>query len=343
MTRRNLWAIGAVVVIAAINYRIISVRSTVAGHGDPRRSGEQVVAAGPGRVEAASEELRVSAAIGGLLERVLVEEGDKVKAGQAVAVLEHADYAARVRSAEAALQLRDAEARRVRNGARAQERADAAAAVHEAEAVLDSAAADVGRRRELLREDVISRDEMDQAEQKLKVAQARLDSLRERQSLVEADAREEDQTRADADVALARAQLAEARAMLDKTSIRAPISGVVLRKLRKAGETVSTQFESPIVTIADRSSVRVRVDVDEGEVAHVRVGQHAYATADAFGDRRFTGRVIRVAQILGRKNIRTDEQTERVDAKILETLVELDDGHELPLGLRMQVFMTERD
>ena len=39
--------------------------------------------------------------------------------------------------------------------------------------------------------------------------------------------------------------------------------------------------------------------------------------------------------MLGKKNIRTDEPTERVDTKILETLVELDDGHQLPLGLRV--------
>ncbi len=44
-------------------------------------------------------------------------------------------------------------------------------------------------------------------------------------------------------------------------------------------------------------------------------------TADAFGDRHFPGRVVRVGQILGRKNVRTDEPTERVDTKILETLI----------------------
>ena len=62
-------------------------------------------------------------------------------------------------------------------------------------------------------------------------------------------------------------------------------------------------------------------------------------TADAFGDRRFAGRIVRVGQMLGRKNVRTDEPTERVDTKILETLVELDDGRELPLGLRVQAFI----
>ena len=157
--------------------------------------------------------------------------------------------------------------------------------------------------------------------------------------MVDAGSREENHARADADVALARAALDEARAMLEKTIVRAPIDGIVLRRNRRAGESVSTQFDSPIVTLADRSRVRVRMDVDESDVAHLRVGQPAYVTADAFGDRRFAGAVVRIGQVLGRKNVRTDEPTERVDTKILETLIELSDGHELPLGLRVQAFI----
>src|SRR5262249_9075363 len=246
---------------------------------------------------------------------------------------------ARVASAEAALRLREADARRAHNGAREQERRDAAATLREAEAILDNANVDVRRRRDLFKEAVISRSELDKAEEQIGVAQARVDSARERLWLLEAGSREEDLARADADVALARATLDEARAVLDKTFIRSPIDGVVLRKHRRVGESVSTQFESPIVTIADRSRVRVRVDVDETDVARLHFGQAAYVTADAFGDRRFAGHVVRVGQVLGRKTVRTDEPTERVDTKILETLVELEGGAELPIGLRVQAFI----
>jgi hypothetical protein len=44
---------------------------------------------------------------------------------------------------------------------------------------------------------------------------------------------------------------------------------------------------------------------------------------------------------LGRKNVRTDEPTERVDTKILETLVELDNGIDLPVGLRVNAFIVQ--
>ena len=72
----------------------------------------------------------------------------------------------------------------------------------------------------------------------------------------------------------------------------------------------------------------------------VRVGQKAYVTADAFGKKKFWGWVVRVGQQLGPKNVRTDEPTEKVDTKILETLVELDPGSQLPDGLRVDAFIV---
>lgn len=339
MKRTTILIAVGMVAIAAINYGLLAARHQPASAPVSPSEHRGAVVAGPGRVEALSEEIRVSSQIGGRLQAVLVDENDRVASGQVIAVIENADYRARVASAEASLGLRRAEALRAHNGAREQERRDAAAALREAEAVLSNASLDVGRRRDLFREVVISRAELDDSEKQLKVAQARVDSARERVSLLDAGTRQEDLASADADVALARAALDEARALVEKTFVRSPIDGVVLRRHHRVGESVSTQFDSPIVTLADRSRVRVRVDVDEADVARLREGQSAYVTADAFGNRQFPGHVIRVGQMLGRKNVRTDEPTERVDTKILETLVELDDGGQLPLGLRVQAFI----
>ena len=57
---------------------------------------------------------------------------------------------------------------------------------------------------------------------------------------------------------------------------------------------------------------------------------------------KFWGHVIRVGHILEKKNVRTDEPSEHVDTKILETLVELDPGQQLPLGLRVDAYV-QRD
>ena len=120
-----------------------------------------------------------------------------------------------------------------------------------------------------------------------------------------------------------------------------PIDGTILRRYHRAGESVNNSASSPdpVFAIGSSGVPRVRADVDETDIARVRVGDRAYVTADAFGDRKFWGHVERLGGELGRKNVRTDEPSERVDTKILETLVQLDDGHELPIGLRVDTFI----
>ena len=295
--------------------------------------------AAPGRVEAVSEEIRVSSELSGRLKSVSVEEGDRVRKGQVIAQIESDDYTARVAAAEATLALRQAELERTINGARSQERRASQASLKAAEAVLENSRREAERRRTLADHQMISRDEAERYDRAYQVARAEYERSQQEFSLVDADARVEDRRKAEAAVSSARAQLAEARAYLEKTYIRSPLDGVVLRKFRHGGESVSTQFDSPIVTLADDSSLRVRLDVDETDVAKLRVGQPAYVTAEAYGPQKFTGHVIRVARILGKKNVRTDEPTEHVDTKILETLVELDPGQSLPLGLRVDSFV----
>lgn len=295
--------------------------------------------AAPGRIEAASEEIRVSSELSGRLHRVPVEEGDRVRRGQVLAEIENEDYIARVAAAEAALSERQAELSRTINGARSQERRAAEATLAAAKAVLENARREAERRRHLAERDTISRDEAERYERAYLVAEAEYERASEEFSLVEADAREEDRQRAEAAVSAARAQLAEARAYLEKTYIRSPLDGVMLRKFRHPGESVSTQFDSPIVTLADDATLRVRLDVDEVDVSRLRVGQPAFVTAETYGTQRFSGRVLRVGRILGRKNVRTDEASERVDTKVLETLVELDPGQRLPLGLRVDAYV----
>ena len=338
MKRSSLFVLVGLLAITAVNVVVLRQRNVA----PTALAAEPVVpapAAGPGLVEPVSEEVRVSAQVGGRLEQVLVDEGQRVTAGQVLAIIDNRDYRARVASARADLALRDAARRRVENGARVQERQEAAADVAEADAVLANATADAERMRGLLRERVISKAESDDAERAERVARARVEAARQRLDLITAGARDEDRAQASADVGLAHARLEDATALFEKTLIRAPIDGIVLRRHRRSGESVSTQFDSPIVTIADDRVRRVRVDVDEADIGRIALGQSAYVTADAFGARRFSGKVVRVGQLLGRKNVRTDEPTERVDTKVLETLLELDDGRELPFGLRVQAFI----
>jgi HlyD family secretion protein len=297
--------------------------------------------AGPGRVEPFSEDIKIGSELSGRLKSVNVEEGDTIRRGQVMAELENADYRAQVESARANVVAREAVLRKVVNGARRQERDEAWSSVSEAKAVMEDATAELRRRQELFSAGVVSREELDRYAREADVANAKYESAVEQHALVDDRAREEDLSLAEADVKLAQAQLEDGQARYQKTFIRSPIDGTVLRKHHRSGESVSNSstVPDPILTIGDRNKLRVRVDVDETDVGKVQIGQKAYVTADAFGKQKFWGRVVRVGQQLGPKNVRTDEPTERVDTKILETLVELDPGSPLPDGLRVDAFI----
>jgi len=298
--------------------------------------------AGPGKVEPYSEDIKIGSELSGRLKSVNVEEGDSIHRGQVLAELENADYRAQVESARASVVAKEATLRKVVNGARWQERDEAQSSVNEAKVVMENSQSELHRRQELFTAGVVSREELDRFSREADVAKAKYESAVQHHALVDDHAREEDRSFAQADLQLAQGQLAEAEARYEKTFIRSPIEGSVLRKHHRSGESVSNSstVPDPILTIGDRQTLRVRVDVDETDVSRVRVGQKAYVTADAFAKQKFWGHVIRVGQQLGPKNVRTDEPTEKVDTKILETLVELDSGSPLPDGLRVDAFIV---
>ncbi len=315
--RRVILTVGAVV---SLGVAAAVVWSRDAGRAEAVPAPARVAAAG--RVEPVSEERVVAAEATGRLARVLVDEGDRVARGQVLAIIANDDRAARVAAAEARLA-------RLLNGARPEERRQARAALSEAQAVADHARSRLERVRAVARSSV-GHDEADRAEREHEVALARLEAARAALALVEAESRAED-------IAAARAARDEAKALLEKTIVRAPVAGVVTRRHRNEGESVVET--APVVTVADDSVRRVRAEIDETDVGRVAVGQRVHVTADAFGSRRFAGRIVRVGLSLGRKQVITDEPTERRDTKVLEALVELEDGRELPLNLRVDVYV----
>lgn len=344
LKNRIAWAAGLGIFLLTVSLVVASRRahesamsSTVASeHRAP------LLIAGPGRVEPFSEDIKIGSELSGRLKSVKVEEGDAIRRGQVLAELENADYRAQVESAQASVVAKEATLRKVINGARRQERDEAWSSVNEAKAVMENSQSELQRRQELFKAGVVSREELERFSRESDVAKAKYDAAVQQHALVDDHAREEDRSFAEADLKLAQGQLDEAQARYEKTFIRSPIEGTVLRKHHRSGESVSNSstVPDPILTIGDRKTLRVRVDVDETDVSKVQVGQRAYVTADAYGTKKFWGRVVRLGQQLGPKNVRTDEPTERVDTKILETLVELDPGSQLPDGLRVDAFIV---
>jgi multidrug resistance efflux pump len=118
---------------------------------------------------------------------------------------------------------------------------------------------------------------------------------------------------------------------------------VILRRTAEVGAIVTLMQPLPIVTLADLSSLEVRAEVDEADIATIRIGQTAYATADAFVDQRFPVRITRITRELGRKTVRDDDPRARVDTRVLEVIAQFSTapGATLPIGLRMDVHLGE--
>ena len=341
MTRRALFSLLVVTILGALAWGLreeLAPTPEGVGQAFPVPVPRTRIAA-LGRVEPRSEEMHVAAAMTGRLASVAVDEGDPISAGDVLAVLENADHEARVRSAEAALAVARASLDRVRNGARPAEREEAAAQVREAEAVLALAERELKRQQGLAERELSSAQDLDRARSEHAVAVARLARAEQHREVIDSPPRADDLARAEAEVALAEARVAEARAVLEKSRVRAPVSGIVLRKLRHAGEQVTEMGDTPIVVVGDTSQLRVRAEVDEADIALVRVDQAAYVQADAYGERRFPGRVSRLGSLMGRKTLRNEQPTERVDTRVLEVLIDLEPGSDLPVGLRVDAYL----
>lgn len=324
--------------VAAVSFLLRSTEAPVAPVEAKRATGakspERVAA--PGVVEAASEEVSVGAEMAGLLTRVDVEEGDHVARGQVIARLDASLAREHVAAAEAQVKLREADLSAVRNGANMLQRTEAWVKYKEAQTGVEQARAEYERRQKLFDEGALSKEEVERAASNLTAARQLEEEANFQRRVVAAPAVDTDRKRAEAALAAAQAELDEARTLLGKTSIRAPLAGVVVHKFLKAGEMAGT---GPILTIADTSLLRVRAEIDEADVGSVRVDEQAYVTAPAYGDRQFAGRVVRIAGALGRKKVSTGEPSERVDTRVLEALIQLKPGTALPLGLRVTCFI----
>ncbi|HTJ44484.1 MAG TPA: HlyD family efflux transporter periplasmic adaptor subunit, partial [Kofleriaceae bacterium] len=194
----------------------------------------------------------------------------------------------------------------------------------------------------LLQAQAVAAAEVDSERARARVAAAQATAAASRAKLVARGARTEEIRAAEAALELAQADFDAARVALDQCELRAPSDGVVLRRRAEVGSLVTAQVPVPVVSIADRASLELRVEVDEADVGKVTVGQRGWATALAYGDRRFAGRITRVTGELGRKTALADDPRARVDTRVLEVVMTFDDEDtmaDLPFGLRMDAHL----
>ena len=317
-----------------------TIRIDAAVAGPARASGASVV--GPARLEPVSGEVDLAADVVGVLATIPVKEGDRVKLGQILAEFVNRDAVSRVDQAGATLQMQTARLDKLKKGARTEERQQAVAALQEQDATLSRLQRDLARQKMLFARGYASKAQLEQAQSAEGATAARKHSSAEALAQIDAGPRSEDVASAEAEVKLAKGQLDEARAALEKTRIRAPIDGIVLRVYKHPGEAVGLGASSAILQIGNLDRIVARTQIDEADIARVSKGARAYVTAPAYPGRRFEGSVTDVSPRLGAKTIQTGAPTEKRDASVLDVLVTLDPGIELPIGLRVDCYVLDQ-
>lgn len=313
---------------------------TASAHAETMRPSVLVA---PGRVEPVRDAVKLAFEAPGRIVAIEVDEGDAVKAGHVLARLDDRLARARLAAAEAGLAQAKARYTLARRGPRGE---DLAAARAEADAAAAAAAhrdAEQIRSERLGQTGALASAVVDADEAAARIAKAQANAATARYASLAKGTRIEQIEEAAAAIALAQSEVDAAKVALDQTVLRAPSEGVILRRTAEVGALVTLMAPAPIVTLADLRHLEVRAEVDEADVAAISIGQKAYATADAYADRKFPVRIVRITNELGRKSVRDDDPRARVDTRVLEVIAEFEEtpGASLPLGLRMSVHIAK--
>lgn len=225
---------------------------------------------------------KIGARAPGRIETLSVEEGSRVKKGEVLAMLEHADL-------EASLAATKAEASRTR------------AQLVEQQVEIDRTKRENDRAEKLLPTRALSEAEYDEAKFAYEGAVAKLESLK-------------------ASIELAEARVREAEQLKENMFVRAPFDGTVISKDAEVGESIlpggmgESSGRGSVVTIADLDSLEVDCDVKEDFISRVAQGRLAEVAVDAVPGRRYKGKVRKIIPMGDRARATIKVKVEILDA-----------------------------
>jgi HlyD family secretion protein len=271
-----------------------------------RTSDENGTIIASGTIEAV--EVNVAAKTSGQIEKIFVEEGARVQAGDRIAVIDSASLAIQLRQAEAAVDLTEAQLELLLKGARREDIRQVEEAAKQAEATFDLAGKDLERIRSLYSKESVTLKMKQDAETRFQVAQAQYAAAQQALQKVRKMTRPEEVQAAQA----RRAQAEAGRDLLQKTiadaTIISPTEGIITHKAREPGEFVGPG--TTLLTIADLDNVHLNIYVTEVDLGRVRLGQRAEVRIDSHPDRVFSGTVIFISPEaeFTPKNVQTKEE-----------------------------------
>ncbi|CAG0969455.1 hypothetical protein MYXO_01211 [Myxococcaceae bacterium] len=258
------------------------------------------VAVARGIVDVEGGIVQLAASRDGIVRSVLVEEGERVREGQVLAMLDDRAAALGLSVAEAEL----AETRAALEPAEVRERA----AVREHE-----------RLAKLARSEAVSRRALDQAADELRLARSELAARR-------------------AAIETAKAREIAARHEVFERSVRAPTDGTIVRRLARPGDGVSIQTVTTLFWLAPATPPIVRAEIEESFADRVTPGMEAEVVSESDESRGFAARVARVGRAFGPRRMTVHDPRDRADVRVLEVVLGFREPPEhLPLGQRVIV------
>jgi len=225
---------------------------------------------------------KIGARAPGRIEAVNVEEGSKVKKGEVLAYVEHADMDAALAGSKAEL---------------AKSRAELA----EQQVAVDRTKRDFERAEKLRPSNVITEEEHDEAKFAYEGAVAKIESLK-------------------AAIQLAEARVGEAEQLKENMFVRAPFDGTVISKDAEVGESIlpggmgESSGRGSVITIADLERMEVDCDVKEDYISRVVTGRGAEVAVDSVPGHRYKGRVRKIIPMGDRARATIKVKVEILDA-----------------------------
>jgi HlyD family secretion protein len=252
-----------------------------------------------------AHQILVSPKVSGMILKLFLVEGEKVERGAVLAELEKNDYTADLNRAKAALLLNKARRDLMLAGNRSEERTQAHAEVSEAERQLAQLKTEHLRNESLRAKDKTLVADSTYEEQKslYEAALFRVTRLQSRRDQVMNGNRKEEIAAAEAEVLQAEADVEKAEWKVSNCTIRAPISGTVLKKNAEEGNIVNTIAPNgsfSLCDLADLSDLEVDLSIQERDISKVHVNQKCKIRSEAYPDRLYVGVVDRLLPIADR-------------------------------------------
>lgn len=313
-----------------------------------------------GRLEPSGEIIQISVssgAGGNRIEELLVNEGDKIKKGQVIAVLDSRDRAlAALNQAKEQVTVAQANLAQIKAGAktgeiRAQEAAIArleaeksnnimaqTATVSRIKAELNNAQVEYQRHEQLYQDGAISASERDSKYLALKTAQEQLAEAKANLNRIESSQQEQiqqakatldkiaevrpvDVAVAEAEVRQTQAAVQTAQAELDRAYIKSPQEGTVIKTMIRPGEIVKS--DEGIARIGQIDQMYAVAEVYESDIRKVQQGQAVTVTSSAI-DGKLQGTVEKIGLEIERQNVVNTDPTANIDARVVEVKIKLD-------------------